>query len=97
VAVTVAAAALTFVLLGTGILAGLTDARLDRVMFEVISAFSTCGLTTGLPQTLPAGGKLVLMAMMLLGRLGPITIASALALSNRRRVIRLPEERPIVG
>ena len=34
---------------------------------------------------------------MLIGRIGPITLASALALRERRRLYRLPEERPIVG
>jgi Trk-type K+ transport system membrane component len=97
VAVTVAAAAVTFVLAGTAILLWFTDAPVDHVLFEVVSAFSTCGLSTGLSATLPAAGKAVLMVMMLTGRLGPITLASALALSNRRRVIHLPEERPIVG
>ncbi|MDR1152409.1 MAG: TrkH family potassium uptake protein [Bifidobacteriaceae bacterium] len=97
VAVTVTAAAVSFILIGAVALLEITDAPVDRIMFEVISAFSTCGLSTGLAATLPAGGKLVLTVMMLVGRLGPITLASALALSNRRRVIRLPEERPIVG
>jgi Trk-type K+ transport system membrane component len=97
VAVTVTTAALAFILVATTMVATLSDAPLDQVAFEVISAFSTCGLTTGLTATLPGAGKLVLTVMMLLGRLGPITLASALALSNRRRVIRLPEERPIVG
>ncbi|MDR1293876.1 MAG: TrkH family potassium uptake protein [Bifidobacteriaceae bacterium] len=97
VAVTVTAAAISFVLVAAAVLLEITDAPVDRVMFEVISAFSTCGLSTGLSAALPTGGKLVLAVMMLVGRLGPITLASALALSNRRRVIRLPEERPIVG
>jgi Trk-type K+ transport system membrane component len=97
VAVTVSVASISFVLLGAIVLVGLTAAPVDHVLFEVISAFSTCGLSTGLSATLPPAGKLILIVMMLAGRLGPITLASALALSNRRRVIRLPEERPIVG
>jgi Trk-type K+ transport system membrane component len=97
VAVTVTLAAISFVLLGAVAVLSLSAAPVDHVLFEVISAFSTCGLSTGLSATLPVPGKCVLIVMMLVGRLGPITLASALALSNRRRVIRLPEERPIVG
>ena len=37
------------------------------------------------------------MVLMFAGRLGPITVASALALRERRKLFRLPEERPIVG
>jgi hypothetical protein len=37
------------------------------------------------------------MALMFIGRIGPITAASALALRSRHRLYRLPEERPIVG
>ena len=42
-------------------------------------------------------GQFVLMALMFIGRLGPITLASALALRERARRYELPEERPIVG
>jgi len=65
--------------------------------FEVTSAFATCGLSTGLSAELPDSGKYVLTALMFAGRTGTITLAAALALRERRRVIRLPEERPIVG
>ena len=46
---------------------------------------------------LPADGKLLLMLLMFLGRVGPITFATALALNTRPRHYRVPEERPIVG
>ena len=35
--------------------------------------------------------------MMFAGRVGTMTLAGALALRNRRRVVRLPEERPVIG
>jgi len=54
-------------------------------------------LSTGLSQTLPWGGKLILIGLMLAGRLGTMTIAASVALTNRRRLIRLPQERPIIG
>jgi Trk-type K+ transport system membrane component len=73
------------------------QATLDVVLFEVISAFATCGLSTGLTATLPDAGQYVLTVLMFIGRTGTMTLAAALALRSRRRVIRLPEERPIIG
>jgi Trk-type K+ transport system membrane component len=79
------------------VLLSLTDLALDRVLFEVISAFATCGLSTGITPDLPNPAKYVLTVLMFIGRTGTMTLAAALALRNRRRVIRLPEERPIIG
>jgi Trk-type K+ transport system membrane component len=70
---------------------------LDRVLFDVISAFATSGLSTGLTAELPDGGVLVLALTMFMGRVGTVTLAAALAASSRRRLFRRPEERPIVG
>jgi Trk-type K+ transport system membrane component len=96
-AVTVLLAGVTLVLTATLLLLAITDRPLDVVLFEVTSAFATCGLSTGLSSELPDSGKYVLTALMFFGRTGTITLAAALALRDRRRVIRLPEERPIVG
>ena len=70
---------------------------LDRVLFETISAFSTVGLSTGITAGLPVPAQLILVALMFIGRLGPITFATALALRERTIVYQLPKERPIVG
>ena len=74
-----------------------TGASLDDVLFEVISAFGTCGLSTGLTEQLPDSGKYILAATMWAGRVGTVTLAAALAASSRSRLFRYPEERPIVG
>ena len=66
-------------------------------VFESISAFSTVGLTTGITPDLSNSAQVVVMALMFIGRVGPITVASALALRTRHRLYQLPEERPIVG
>ena len=50
-----------------------------------------------LTTDLPGKAKYVLVVLMFIGRTGTMTLAAALALRNRRRVIRLPEERPIIG
>lgn len=75
----------------------LTELDLGKVLFEVISAFATVGLSTGITASLPEGAKYVLIAMMFFGRTGTMTLAAALALRQRSRVIRMPEERPAIG
>lgn len=87
----------TMVLVSSLLLLALTDLRLDVILFEVLSAFSTCGLSTGITPTLPDEAKYVLSALMFAGRTGTMTVAAALAVRSRRRVIRRPEERPIIG
>ncbi|PWD50577.1 potassium transporter Trk [Serinibacter arcticus] len=87
----------TLVGIATLLLLTMTDLTLDVILFEVISAFATCGLSTGITADLPDGAQLVLAALMFFGRTGTMTLAAALALRSRRRVIRLPEERPIIG
>lgn len=96
-ALTVALLSILAVGLGSLTLLSVTDLPLDRVLFEAISAFATVGLSTGITADLPPTGQLVLVALMFLGRVGTITIASALAMSDRHTAYRLPQERPIVG
>ncbi len=96
-AVTVLLVGATVVLVGTLAMMGLTGLALDVVLFEVISAFATCGLSTGITGSLPEEGKYVLSLLMFVGRTGTMTLAAALALRERKRLYRLPEERPIVG
>ncbi|MFE9197941.1 TrkH family potassium uptake protein [Streptomyces albidoflavus] len=96
--------ALTVVLLSVAAVAITTvvfmvfsDHTLDQSLFEVTSAFATVGLSTGITADLAPGLQLLLVALMFIGRLGPITVASALALRSRHRLYDLPEERPIIG
>lgn len=96
--------ALTVVLLGVGLVAigtfiilSRTHFGLDVVLFEAISAFGTVGLSANLTPLLPTSAKIVLMVLMFCGRVGTITVASAMALSKRRHRFGLPTERPIVG
>lgn len=96
-AVSVAFIGATIVGIATLLLLMMTNLRLDSIIFEVISAFATCGLSTGITPLLPENAQVVLVALMFFGRIGTMTLAAALALRNRRRVIRLPEERPIIG
>ena len=96
-AITVVLLAVGAVMAATFALLFLTDFNLDQVLFESVSAFATVGLSTGITADIPDAGQLILIVLMLLGRLGPITLASALAVRDRARRFELPEERPIVG
>ena len=78
-------------------LLSVTDYSMDVIGFEVISAFATVGLSTGITPDLPIIGKYSLVILMFAGRTGTMTVAAALALRERLRVIRMPEERPIIG
>lgn len=75
----------------------LTDHSLSRVLFEVLSAFATVGLSTGITHDLPDAAKYWLSALMFVGRTGAVTVVAVLALRDRRRIVRFPEERPIIG
>ncbi|MDQ1055028.1 trk system potassium uptake protein TrkH [Arthrobacter sp. SORGH_AS 212] len=96
-ALSVALLGIAAVIGGTMMLLMLTDHSLERVLFESISAFGTVGMSTGITPTLPPTAQWVLMVLMFTGRIGTVTVASALALSARPRLFRLPEERPIIG
>jgi Trk-type K+ transport system membrane component len=87
----------TIVAVSTIIITQVSKQPLDFVLFDVISAFATCGLSTGLAADLPPEGKYVLAITMFMGRVGTVTLAAALAASHRRQLFRRPEERPIVG
>ena len=88
----------SIVAIATIALLRITDAPLERVLFDVISAFATCGLSAGLTTNdLPDAAKYVLAATMLLGRVGTVTLATALSGTHRQTVYRRAKERPIVG
>ncbi|XAP79571.1 potassium transporter TrkG [Citromicrobium bathyomarinum] len=94
-AVTVLSATLIFV--ATTYIASISSLPLDDILFECISAFSTVGLSTGITAALPPGGLFALIVLMFVGRVGTITVATALALGGRELPFRYPQENPIVG
>lgn len=96
-ALSVALLGLAAVIIGTLLLLTFTDHSLDKALFEATSAFGTVGLSTGITAALPVNAQLVLTVLMFIGRIGPITVSTALALSLRPRLFQLPEERPIIG
>jgi trk system potassium uptake protein len=96
-ALTVLLTSLLAVAAGTWLLMTITPFTLDQILFEAVSAFATVGLSTGITPELPRAGELILVALMLLGRLGPITLGAALALRSTPRHYQYPEERVLVG
>ncbi len=97
VAISVIVAGATLVSVSSLLLLQISGASLDRVLFEAISAFATCGLSTNLSAELPPSGVYILTALMFAGRVGTVTLAAALALRQRRQLYHYPEERPIIG
>lgn len=89
--------ALTFIAFGTIGLLSLTPMPLHDALFESISAFATVGLSTGVTGDLPPAAQLIIIVLMFVGRVGTITVATALALGAGRAPYRYPEEEPIIG
>ena len=74
-----------------------SDVPFIPLVFEVISAFATVGLSTGITADLPVSAKVTLILLMYAGRVGAVTLIAALALRTTTKLYRYPEEHPIVG
>jgi trk system potassium uptake protein TrkH len=68
-----------------------------ELAFEAVSAFSTTGLSTGITPSLSAPGKIVITLLMYVGRIGPLTLALAIAAKPESARVALPEERIGIG
>ncbi|MBU1061669.1 MAG: TrkH family potassium uptake protein [Candidatus Omnitrophica bacterium] len=68
-----------------------------RVLFEVTSAFGTVGLSTGITSILSPLGKVLIMITMLVGRIGPLTLALAMTTREQRVFYKYPQEKVMVG
>ncbi|MCF2148892.1 TrkH family potassium uptake protein [Desmonostoc muscorum LEGE 12446] len=81
------------------ILISLTDPTLDfiQILFEVVSAFATVGLSTGITATITTAAKLVLIITMYVGRVGVLLLMSAVLGDPRPSRIHYPEENLLVG
>ncbi len=73
---------------------------MSDIMFETASALGTVGLSTGVTgplTTLTDAGKLIIIATMLIGRLGPLTLLAALTFNIKPARYNYPDEAVIVG
>lgn len=97
-----AAAVLTIglgvVILATWLLLMTHNFSLHAALFEVISAFATCGLSLGVTEELNTFGRIIIMLMMFWGRLGALTIVVALTRhDDRTRLVTYPETTILIG
>ncbi|MDR1345664.1 MAG: hypothetical protein LBK03_03045, partial [Bacteroidales bacterium] len=69
----------------------------EHLLFETVSAFSTCGLSTGTCTTFGWGGKAILVANMYIGRIGTLTLAFALSRRLKESKHQYPETYFMVG
>jgi trk system potassium uptake protein TrkH len=70
---------------------------MSDISFEAASALGTVGLSCGITSSLTTMGKLIIIAMMLIGRLGPLTLLAALTFDLKPARYNYPEEAIIVG
>ena len=87
------------VVIGVITLIELTDPGMEfiQVLFEVVSAFATVGLSTGITAGLSAFAKLVIIATMYIGRVGVLLLMLAILGDPSPSVVRYPEENLLVG
>jgi len=89
------------VLFGATLVLSITESAngftMSDIFFEAGSALGTVGLTTGITGSLTTAGKLIIIAVMLIGRLGPLTLLAALTFNLKPVRYNYPDEAIIVG
>ncbi len=90
-ALSVAVLSLLVIFVATFVLTITETVLFREALFEVVSAFATVGLTTGITPDLSMTGKVIIILVMYVGRLGPLTLAYVLAQRVREPSYQLPE------
>lgn len=67
------------------------------LLYETVSAFATVGLTLGFTPKLSEIGKILIMIMMYLGRVGPLTVVLALTRTKTNTGVKYPEGKILIG
>ncbi|MDR6226852.1 TrkH family potassium uptake protein [Desmospora profundinema] len=96
-ALAVLVVALSLIMIVTIFLTMTEHTDLMTSLFETVSAAGTVGLSLGLTSELTPLGKLLITITMFAGRLGPMTLAFAIARRIEKENIRYPEEKPLIG
>ena len=74
-----------------------SNLRMSDVLFEVYSAISTVGMTTGITRDLNVVGRIVIIILMYCGRIGSMTFALSFVAKPETKGLSLPEEKITIG
>jgi trk system potassium uptake protein TrkH len=75
-----------------------SDKSFLALLFEIVSAFGTVGLSLGITPALTAMGKIVICLVMYIGRVGPLTLILAIAdRSESNQSLKFPESKVLIG
>lgn len=88
---------LFLVVLSTLIILAGSGLELSDILFEVVSAISTVGMTTGITRELGTVAKIVIIVLMFCGRIGSMTFALSLIQKPEQRKLQFPEEKITIG
>ncbi len=88
---------LSVVVIALGLILLLDIFDFEKVLFEVISAMGTVGLSCGITPYLKSSSKLVIVVLMFIGRVGPLTFFTALNLSKKNEKVTYPETEIMIG
>ncbi|MCI5725688.1 potassium transporter TrkG, partial [Fusobacterium sp.] len=88
---------LAYIMILTIILLTLEDLPIERILYEVISAFATVGLSLNVTSQLGTLSRLLIIFTMFVGRLGPMTIALAFTEQKKKSSLKFPKEDILVG
>lgn len=67
------------------------------LLFEITSAFGTCGMSLGITSDLSVAGKLIIMVLMFIGRVGLISFLYTIGGKTNKTPYHYPKERVIIG
>lgn len=96
-AITLTLLSFFLIVIATMVLTATESAPFLSILFEVTSAFATTGMSAGLSSNLTTFGKLFIVLLMFVGRLGPVTLAFALTNTPEKEKFRYPEGRITIG
>jgi trk system potassium uptake protein TrkH len=96
-AFTITILSLGLVMLGFFVLTETERFSSMQILFEIVSAFGTVGLSIGITPMLSPIGKIVIIIIMFAGRVGPLSLLIALSLRQRSAIIEFPKENVSIG
>ena len=88
---------LAVVITGTMVISAVDDLEITPVVFETVSAISSCGLSMGITSSLSLISQMIIAIIMFFGRVGGITFIMSLTSDTTHARAQLPEEKIMVG